>query len=186
MGVLFGWATAFSSFNPDLPNTDTGQDFLSDEWKDTVLGWFNGTGDNYGEDYFKREVTTENFVEMINPNVWEIIINATETEGIDDVCELAEIGKTDKLCEAIKMNNLQKDLRKVQHLTNLCWSPADELFSFDANLPAFWDRFINPNLRLFRIPTQMNNGQSGFESPHVVAGGYCMVLYALLFSRIFY
>ena len=183
--MILGWAVTYSSTNPDLPNTGEGQDFLSDEYRDTILGWYRGTEDDLSEDEIEAalmELPVDGFEDLINPDIHEMIMSAHENDNVKDVCELAEEGKTDKFCEAVALNDIKKDLAEVDHVTRLCWASSDEEFLFRANVPPWYVRIMNFNLRTIIIPgIFLDPGESGVALDHQTAGGYCLVLDALFF-----
>ena len=183
--MIAGWAGTYSSTNPDLPNTGMGQDFLSDEYRDTVVGWYRGTENNFNEHEIEdalKELPVDGFEDIINPDIHEMIMAAYENDNVEDVCELSEVGKTDKFCEALALNDIKRDLAEVKHVTRLCWASSDELFLFRYNVPPCFTRLMNRNLRTILIPgIFLDPGQSGVSLDHQTVGGYCLVLDALSF-----
>lgn len=183
--AFVGWAASLSSVNPDLPNTNQGQDFLSSEWRDTVLDWFRFKGDIVETDDIRiilENMTQAEYTALYNQNVRDMVTKAQEAEDVQDVCEVAIEGETDLFCDALKLNEVKKEVAEAKHVTNLCWAADDQMFPKEANIPSLWNRLRNPNLRTVIIPEGINDsGESGYEYSHTVAGGYCHVLFALRF-----
>ena len=188
--VILGWASSYSLGNPSLPNTNQNQNFLSDKWRQTVLDWFDGTKDNLDEKELNKVIPRDQFSEMINPDIYDMIMTAYATEGIENTCDLAKEGATDKFCEAIAKNDLKEQVARTKHLTNLCWTPADEIFRYDGHVPSMWKRVMNPKLKLWTVPgLTEGNGLEGLEikaNNHGNAGGVCTLLFGFLFLRRFY
>lgn len=182
--LYVGWAASLSSTNPDLPNSNKNQDFLSEEWRDTVVGWFRTSEDNFEEpeiDAILNSLSSENYTKLYNPNVLDMVNEAFNTTGVEDICTLATENKTDLFCEALKLNEIKNDVAQAEHKTLLCWSFNDNIFPKEAHLPPFWTRFSNRHIRTTIIPDIAEPGQTGFSSGHTVAGGYCTLLFYLRF-----
>lgn len=179
---ILGWAAVYSSVNPDIVNTNTGQDFLSEEWRDEIVAWFSGDQLDYTEKNISESIIEgDAYFDYFNPNVHEMLTAVLEDDSIKEVCKLSEVGKTDKFCEALKASDLQDEVRNTRHKTNLCWAKEDQNFDFTANVPPFFQRVLNPNLRVLSIPSNLPGGDTEFSDVHTVAGGYCLALMAVNF-----
>ena len=187
--IITGLGVSYSSTNNDMANTNQGQDFLQESVKDIILSWYSGQGEDHEEDTIVDYLNPVNMREIFNHDIYDMILKGYDMKDeIENTCDsLSEEGKTDKFCEATKQSHMVEDIKNTKHLINLCWSPDDELFLISANIPGFWDRLWNTKLRLIAIPSLfLFSGSSNFVTRHTVTGGYCTMLQALTFQRIFY
>ena len=187
--IVVGLGVSYSSTNNGLENTDQGQDFLNEDLREIILHIYNQDFDEEEQVQFFRET---NMSKVFNSDIYNMIMKGYDTQYKINTCDnFSEEGKTDKFCEAMKQNHLKERITNTKQIINLCWTREDELFSFAAHAPGFWDRIWNTKLRLVTIPSFIFNFITGNElsssfSIHTVAGGYCTILQALTFQRLFY
>jgi hypothetical protein len=135
-------AYAYSTENPFLTNTGTGQIMLADEYAQgnlstNALLWFDPPAQlGYGYVAFMPDVVTD---------VWSQDVRALYDEarlfGVTDGCTGYHSNTTDKICETILEGSLMGELASVDFPTIYCHSPEDEMVTF-ANAPEF--PFSNP------------------------------------------
>jgi hypothetical protein len=135
---------SFSSSYPGLPNYNTGQDLISDDFlhpeikERNVLKWLNDTSATI--------VGLNDFV----PNGWQHLMDKEYlnffrhaiSNNIEDPCTANyQVGFNDKLCDALRENDLTELLETATFDIHLCHSIEDDLVSYN-NLP---DISRNPN-----------------------------------------
>lgn len=158
---------AYSSTNPDMVNTDVGQDLLLDGWMNELNfsmwaeGWISS--DLSGEEVVGY-VPFPNFLQMMNPNATSMLRTAT-TMNVSDPCDVAIAGETDKLCQAAIENDLADDLASPTFPVVLCHSPDDEVFPKDVLFP---DVNASDNLTEFNLLGTTASGS------HAEAAFFCL------------
>lgn len=182
---LLGYAAAYSSVIPDLENTDSNQDWLAEETKNEIISWFSGTGLDYGEGEITDNATSGyyEYYDYFNPNIDKLLRDARDNDEVEEICELAEVNKTDLWCDAIYAQDLQGQVKNTKNQINLCWAKEDEIFSYTYHVEALCDEGEEKNkkIRTITIPSTLSGGSTGFTSVHAVSGGFCLAFYGLGF-----
>lgn len=164
------WASTFSSTHPDVVNTNQGQDLLNGEWRDEVLSWVRVFDDGLDLDLagLNNELAQAGGdVMFINHDFDEMVNNASD-QGLTYPCDLAEVGKTDILCEALAENDMRYLVEETKQPLSFCAAIDDQWFP---NHPCRLKALLNRNLYLLRIPFV----------DHIVAGAICLSLFYFYF-----
>jgi hypothetical protein len=127
LGLITAYCSVtYSSTNPDLANTNVGQDALLEEWMNPnnfsmyAKGWISS--DLSGEEALAY-LPMPDYLQIMNPNVTSWLRNAIAM-NVSDPCEIAVVGETDKLCEVAIMNDLEDDIASPSFPVILCHSPG--------------------------------------------------------------
>ena len=120
---------SFSSTNPDLANSGTGQDPLADEWMDPNNYVMNVKA------WLADDLTAEELFALIpNPYAPEIfrqsivsLMQEASAMNSTDPCSSSAVGVTDKLCEALLANDLSQEVQDTTFRIVICHSPGKKL-----------------------------------------------------------
>ena len=135
LGLINAYCSVtYSSTNPDLANTNVGQDALLKEWMNPnnfsmyAKGWISS---DLSSEEALAYLPLPDYLQIMNPNVTSLLRNAIAM-NVSDPCEIAVMGQTDKLCEAVMMNDLQDEIASPSFPVTLCHSPG-----------MYWNEFHN-------------------------------------------
>lgn len=166
--IIHGAGT-FSSKNPDLPNSNLGQNALSDEW----VGPLNDAT-NADIPFLELEpFLPDNIEAAFNPVFLENTRTAISELGILDACVVTTPGVDDLLCQALRESDVLQLVQETTFPISICHSPDDMLVPRSGHAPN-----VSAN------PLLSERTVFGFapEGPHVVNSAFCTFGFVVQFT----
>lgn len=119
---------ALSSTNPDLPNSNRGQDFLLSEWmvegnfSRNALAWVSSTQDLIS----LYALVPNNATDIMNTALLQAVRASIATGG-SNFCVEGDVSEINLLCDAMQSNSLLDDVAAVTFPLVICQSPDDNV-----------------------------------------------------------
>lgn len=126
---------AYSSTYPEVPNFDQGQDMLASQSRSMIVELVTNSSSTAE---VQSAIPVDDPLSIFSPELLSFVRGAI-VDGDSDPCNNADRiveGVNDKLCDALKENDLNSVLETSEYPVRLCHSPDDEVVSFE-NLPDF-------------------------------------------------
>eukprot|EP00586_Coscinodiscus_wailesii_P006382 CAMPEP_0172489214 /NCGR_PEP_ID=MMETSP1066-20121228/19069_1 /TAXON_ID=671091 /ORGANISM="Coscinodiscus wailesii, Strain CCMP2513" /LENGTH=587 /DNA_ID=CAMNT_0013256897 /DNA_START=233 /DNA_END=1996 /DNA_ORIENTATION=- len=155
---------SYSSINPNLANTDEGQNMLNHKYllasndKKNVIRWFSKDDNAYSKIKINSLVPAH-ASDMFNPIFIDFIKDALENNISNPCRRHSKTRYLEKLCEALLQNDLTNTIEHATYPIQFCHSQNDTVSSI-ANIPAFGN---NKHLSMYDKLT-MNDMHSMTES----------------------